>query len=71
MEKKGALIKKKGRGDKDKIIDGEKAFIKGKRERGEEINHKYRQDQTAAYQQQPYLLRKKSCRIKSQHSTML
>lgn len=30
--------------------DAEKAFIKGKRERGEEINHNYRQDQTAAYQ---------------------
>lgn len=48
MEGKGALIEKKGRGDKDKIKDGEKAFIKGKREGGEEINHKYRQDQTAA-----------------------
>jgi len=31
---KGALIEKKGRGDKDKIRDGEKSFIKGKRERG-------------------------------------
>lgn len=46
----GVLIEKKGRGDKDNIRDGEKAFIKGKRERGKEINHKYRQDQTAAYQ---------------------
>ena len=43
-------MRKKGTGDKDKIRDGEKAFIKGKRESGEEINHKYRQDQTAAYQ---------------------
>lgn len=33
-----------------KIRDGENTFIKGTRKRGEEINHKNRRDQTAAYQ---------------------
>lgn len=33
-----------------KIRDGESTFIKGTRERGEKINHKNRQDQTAASQ---------------------
>lgn len=33
-----------------KIRGGESAFIKGTRKRGEEINHRNRQDQTAAYQ---------------------
>lgn len=42
-----------------KIRDGESTFIKGTRERGEEINHKNRQDQKAAYQKQQHFLGKK------------
>lgn len=68
MEVKGALTEKK---EEIKIRDGEQAFIKGKREMGEEINHKYRQHQAAAYQQKPYFLGKMSYRMKRQHSTML